>query len=148
MFTKQSLYHFPFACKKILFITGFVFTKSFHMNIYPFHLWVFIINLFNFDLPHFTSILWYFPFLFVTYFMKIKVQQLEKNRTFDQNFNFNLRRNHQKNFLWASHLWVGRRKEPILGYVPKNDEKKNLVYKRLMNPDLCFSCICLFLLMV
>ena len=30
-----------------------------------------------------------------------------------------------KNFsLWASRLWVGRRKEPILGYVPKNDEKK------------------------
>ena len=28
-----------------------------------------------------------------------------------------------KNFLWASRLWVGRRKEPILGYVPKNDEK-------------------------
>ena len=23
-------------------------------------------------------------------------------------------------------------KEPILGYVPKNDEKKNLVHKRLM----------------
>ena len=31
----------------------------------------------------------------------------------------------KKNFLWASRLWVGRRKEPILGYVPKNDEKKN-----------------------
>ena len=26
---------------------------------------------------------------------------------------------------------VGRRKEPILGYVPKNDEKKNLVHKGL-----------------
>ena len=25
----------------------------------------------------------------------------------------------------VSRLWVGRRKEPILGYVPKNDEKKN-----------------------
>ena len=36
-----------------------------------------------------------------------------------------------KNFLWASRLWVGRRKEPILGYVPKNDEKNNLVHKRL-----------------
>ena len=24
----------------------------------------------------------------------------------------------------ASRLWVGRRKEPILGYVPKNDEKR------------------------
>ena len=29
-----------------------------------------------------------------------------------------------KNFLWASRLWVGRRKEPILDYVPKNDKKK------------------------
>ena len=36
-----------------------------------------------------------------------------------------------KNFLWASRLQVGRRKEPILGYVPKNDEKKNLVHKGL-----------------
>ena len=26
---------------------------------------------------------------------------------------------------------VGRRKEPILGYDPKNDEKNNLVYKGL-----------------
>ena len=31
----------------------------------------------------------------------------------------------RKNFLWGSRLWVGRRKEPILGYVQKNDEKKN-----------------------
>ena len=37
----------------------------------------------------------------------------------------------KKNFLWASRLWVGRRKEPILGYVPKNNEKKNLVHKGL-----------------
>ena len=29
-----------------------------------------------------------------------------------------------KNFLWASRLWVGRRKEPILGYVSKNYKKK------------------------
>ena len=42
-----------------------------------------------------------------------------------KNFDFNLRRDHQKNFLWASRLWVGRRKEPILGYVPKNYEKEN-----------------------
>ena len=27
---------------------------------------------------------------------------------------------------------IGRRKEPILGYVPKNDEKKNSVHKGLM----------------
>ena len=45
--------------------------------------------------------------------------------SFSKTFDFNLRRDHQKNFLWASRLWVGRRKEPILGYVPKNDEKKN-----------------------
>ena len=30
-------------------------------------------------------------------------------------------------------LWVGRRKEPILGYVPKNDEKKNSGDKGLMD---------------
>ena len=29
----------------------------------------------------------------------------------------------KKNFLWASRLWVSRREEPILGYVPKNCEK-------------------------
>ena len=28
-------------------------------------------------------------------------------------------------FLWALQLWVGRRKESILGYVPKKDENKN-----------------------
>ena len=31
----------------------------------------------------------------------------------------------QKFFLWAARLWVGRRKEPILGYAEKNDEKSN-----------------------
>ena len=45
--------------------------------------------------------------------------------SFSKTFDFNLRRDHQKNFLWASRLWVGSHKEPILGYVPKNDEKKN-----------------------
>ena len=54
-------------------------------------------------------------------------------RTFDKNFNFILRRDHQKNFLWASRLWVGRRKKLILGYVPKNVEKKNLVHKGLIS---------------
>ena len=48
-----------------------------------------------------------------------------------QNFNFKIRKDHQKNFLWESRLWVGRRKEPILGYVPKNDKKKNFVHKGL-----------------
>ena len=37
----------------------------------------------------------------------------------------------KKNFLWASRLWVGRRLEPILGNVPKNDEKNNPVHKGL-----------------
>ena len=37
----------------------------------------------------------------------------------------------EKNFLWAPRLWVGRRKEPILGYVPKNDEKKELMHLRV-----------------
>ena len=38
---------------------------------------------------------------------------------------FKKNRDHKKNFLWASQLWVGRRKEPILGYVPKNNENEN-----------------------
>ena len=43
---------------------------------------------------------------------------------FTKNFDFNSRRDHQKNFQWAPRLGVGRRKEPILGYVPKNGKKK------------------------
>ena len=43
--------------------------------------------------------------------------------TYCQNFDFKKRRDHQTNFLWALRLWVGRRKEPILDYVPKNDKK-------------------------
>ena len=46
--------------------------------------------------------------------------------TLTKNFDLNLRRDHQKIFLWAARIWVGRRQEPILGYVPKNDEKNNL----------------------
>ena len=46
----------------------------------------------------------------------------------------------KKNFLWASRLWVGRRKEPILGYVPKNYEKKNSVHKGLRRDHQKFSC--------
>ena len=44
--------------------------------------------------------------------------------TFTKSYDFNLRKDHQKIFLWASRLWVGRRKGPILGYIPKNDEKR------------------------
>ena len=39
--------------------------------------------------------------------------------------NFDIRRDHQINYLCASWLWGCRRKEPILGYVLKNVEKKN-----------------------
>ena len=42
---------------------------------------------------------------------------------FTINFDFNFRRDHQTKFLWTSRLWVCRRKEHILGYVPKNYEK-------------------------
>ena len=71
--------------------------------------------------------------------------QRPKYRTLDQNFDFNLRRDHQKNFLWASRLWVGRRKEPILGNVPKNDEKKNSVHKELKLTKEDSDCDSLFL---
>ena len=52
---------------------------------------------------------------------------------FSKNVYFDLRRDHQKNFVRALRLWVGWRKEPMLGYVPKNDEKmevaKGYIYK-------------------
>ena len=44
---------------------------------------------------------------------------------FCQNLDFELRRDHLKNFLWASRLCVGRQKEPILRYVQKNDKKSS-----------------------
>ena len=43
-----------------------------------------------------------------------------------------------KKIIWASRLWVGRRKEPILGYVPRNDDKRNSGSKRLKG--LVFCC--------
>ena len=46
-------------------------------------------------------------------------------------FQFYFKKGLSKKILWASRLWVGRRKEPILGYVPKDDEKMNLVHKGL-----------------
>ena len=36
---------------------------------------------------------------------------------------FKFKKGSPKKFLWASRLWVVRRKEAILGYVPKNDGK-------------------------
>ena len=44
---------------------------------------------------------------------------------FHRNFNSILRRDHQKNFLWASRLWDGRRKEPILSCCPEKRQQKN-----------------------
>ena len=38
-------------------------------------------------------------------------------------FRFQFKKGSSKNFPWALRLWAGRRKEPILGYVPKNYEK-------------------------
>ena len=58
--------------------------------------------------------------------------------TYCQNFDFKIRRDHQKNFIWALWLWVGRWKEPILDYVPKNDKKKNSGSKVLMH-KICHS---------
>ena len=55
--------------------------------------------------------------------------QEDKGVPFHRNFNSILRSDHKK-IIWSSRLW-GRRKEPILGYVPKNDEKKNLVHEGL-----------------
>ena len=59
--------------------------------------------------------------------------------SFSKNFHFYLRRDHQKNFLWASQLWVGRRNEPILGInrhcaCPSiSSHKKMLQYKAVSN---------------
>ena len=62
--------------------------------------------------------------------IKVDVQE-DTGVSFHRNFNSNLRSYHQNKFLWATRLWVGRRREPILGYVPKYDEKNNLVHKGL-----------------
>ena len=46
---------------------------------------------------------------------------------------FSLRRDRQKNFIWASRLRVGRRYESILGYISKkNYEKRNSWLKGLI----------------
>ena len=39
------------------------------------------------------------------------------NGTFWQNFDFKIRRDHCRTVLWEPCLWVGRRCEPILGYI-------------------------------
>ena len=53
------------------------------------------------------------------------VPSTHKSAQIAQNFVGKIRRDRQKNFLWASRLWVGRRKEPILGYLPKNYKKNS-----------------------
>ena len=68
----------------------------------------------------------YYPFMLLC----------DKFVTFCQIFDFIIRRDHKKKFLWASRLWVGRPKEPILGYVPKNDEKKIQAVKCNKNMNL------------
>ena len=42
-----------------------------------------------------------------------------------KHFDLKKRRDHRKNFLWASRLWFGRRKEPLLGYISKINMKQN-----------------------
>ena len=72
-----------------------------------------------------------FLFKWIRNFEEIKISKLHQpfkaqedtGVPFHRNFNSIFKKGHSKNFLWASRLWVGRRKEPILGYVPKNDEK-------------------------
>ena len=54
---------------------------------------------------------------------------------FGQNFDFKIRRDQGKNFLWAPRLWVGRRQEPILGYVSKIDRKNNSDHKGLRSSE-------------
>ena len=51
--------------------------------------------------------------------------QRDKFVTYGQNFYFKIRKDRQKDFLWALRQWVSRQKDHILGYVPKNDEKKD-----------------------
>ena len=49
---------------------------------------------------------------------------------FSKHFDFNIRRHHKK-ILYASRLSVSRRKEHILGYIPKKRRKKEFKMKRV-----------------
>ena len=42
-----------------------------------------------------------------------------------KNFDLKKRRDHRKNFLWSSRLWIGRRYEPLLSYIPEFNWKQN-----------------------
>ena len=81
------------------------------------------------------------PMAYLIYFNLFVPSVLAHYSTFDQNLDYNLRRDPQKNFLWASRLWDGRRKEPILSYVTKN-EKENSGTNGLMHR---IDSQCLFL---
>ena len=65
-------------------------------------------------------------------------------------FWFQFKKGSPKKILWASRLWVGRRKETILCYVPKNYVKKNSCSKglklKLVACLLCFPAKSQFLL--
>ena len=67
------------------------------------------------------------------HFNPLTPRRTQVSPSFHRNFNSILRRDHQKNVQWASRLWVGRRKEPIFGYVLKNDEKKKNLLKENEN---------------
>ena len=40
------------------------------------------------------------------------------------NFYYNFKKGSPKNFQWVLRLWVGRRKVPLIGYVPKKGERR------------------------
>ena len=44
--------------------------------------------------------------------------------SFSKKISFQFKKRSLKKILWASRLWVGSRKEPILGHVQKNYEKR------------------------
>ena len=107
----------------VIFICLFSFIFSFVLFYSSFYLFAFTsfrsFSVYSFVLStHFFSYL--FAFSSVCPFNPFPPSVASFIKTFD----FNFRRDYQKKILWASRLWVGRRKEPILGYVPKNDEKR------------------------
>ena len=85
-------------------------------------LYIFFKNVFFICQLHFTFLVFQL-LIYATNNNNSKVAKRALYGTFSQDFYFNLRRDHQKNFLWPSRLWVGRRNEHILGYAPKNYEK-------------------------
>ena len=61
--------------------------------------------------------------------------------TFDQNFDFKIRRDHQKNFLWAPRLWVGRRYRSLLWVIShRSTESSTPGLKGLYSNGPCYTC--------